>query len=361
MARTLTAHVRRHILDVALDVDLASQPVTVLFGPSGSGKTTLLRCLAGLERPEAGSHVRLGTEVWDGPAVHVPTRRRHIGYLFQDHALFPHLSVTGNVAYGLHRLPRAHRPARVAEALAAAGASHLRDLPTRGLSGGEAQRVALARAIAPRPRLLLLDEPLSALDTPTRARLRTDLRRMLLASGVPAVVVTHDRTEALALGDHIAVIIAGRLHHAGTIDDVFNRPATAESAAAVGIETIAAGDVTAHLDGLTHVDVGSRVLRAAHAPDLTVGDHVLACIRAEDVALQLPGQTTLSSPRNHLPAVITVIQPDGPLLRVTLDAGFPLTAFITRPTRDELDLRPGSAVTAAVKAPAIHLVARSVR
>jgi molybdate transport system ATP-binding protein len=357
VAKSLTAQVRRHILDVALDVDLTRSPVTVLFGPSGAGKTTLLRCLAGLDRPEPGSRIRLDTDVWDGPGVHVPTRRRQIGYLFQDHALFPHLSVAGNVAYGLHRLPRQQRPPRAAEALAAADAAHLHDRPTGGLSGGEAQRVALARALAPQPRLLLLDEPLSALDTPTRTRLRTDLRRLLLASGVPTIVVTHDRTEALALGDHIAVIIAGQLHQSGTIDDVFNRPTTPETAAAVGVETVITGRLTAHHDGLTHIDVAGHTLRAAHAPDLAIGDQVLACIRAEDIALQLPESSATSSPRNHLPAAITAIHPDGPLLRVQLDAGFPLTAYITRPTREQLDLHPGSHITAAVKAPAIHLIA----
>jgi molybdate transport system ATP-binding protein len=359
MAPTLTAQVRRHVVDVRLRVDLADSPVTVLFGPSGAGKTTLLRCLAGLDKPEPGSRVQFDAQVWDAPGVHVPTRRRQVGYLFQDHALFPHLSVAANVAYGLHRMPRAQRGARVAEALAAAGAAHLSGRGTRDLSGGEAQRVALARALAPRPRLLLLDEPLSALDTPTRTLLRRDLRRLLLAAATPTIVVTHDRTEALTLGDRIAVIVAGRLHQLGPIDDVFNRPATAEVAGAVGVETVATGTVTGRDEGLTRVVVAGRTLYAAPpGPEPAVGESALVCIRAEDVALELPGPHRATSPRNHLPAVISSISPDGPLLRVGLDAGFPLVAYVTRPTREQLELRPGSEVTAAVKASVVHLIPR---
>ncbi len=355
MAPTLTVRVRRHILNLRLTVDLGQ--VLVLFGPSGAGKTTLLRCLAGLDRPDSDSLIQLDQTVWDAPGVHVPARNRQVGYLFQDHALFPHLGVAANVAYGLHHLPRQQRPARVAEALTAAGAAHLHDRPTRGLSGGEAQRVALARALAPQPRLLLLDEPLSALDTPTRLRLRTELRRLLLAAGVPTILVTHDRAEALALGDHIAVIIDGRLHDSGPAEAVFNHPATVEAAAAVGVETVTTGTVAARRDGLVHVKLADHTLQAAQdTVGFQEGDRVLVCIRAEDVALELPGPPRATSPRNHIPATITAIHPDGPLLRVALDAGFHLTAYVTRPTLEQLALAEGSRVTAAIKAPAVHLI-----
>jgi molybdate transport system ATP-binding protein len=358
VATTVTARVRRHILDVDLTLDVAETPVTVLFGPSGAGKTTLLRCLAGLERPEPGSLIALDQQRWDAPHVHLPARKRRVGYLFQDHALFPHLTVAANVAYGLHRLPRPRRARRVDEALATAGASHLRDRATRELSGGEAQRVALARALAPDPALLLLDEPLSALDAPTRARLRRDLRTLLLAAAVPTILVTHDRAEALALGDRIVMLINGRAQQTGTIEEVFNRPATVEVAEAVGVETVLAGHVRRHGDGVVDVRTEPHTLYAAagDANGLAAGDHVLVCIRADDVALELPGPDRGTSPLNHLPAVITAIAPDGPLLRVSLDAGFELTAYITRPTREQLDLRPGSEVTAAIKAPAVHLI-----
>lgn len=359
MASTLTARVRRHVLDIDITLEFDHAPVTVMFGPSGAGKTTLLRCLAGLDRPEHGSHISFGGQTWDAGRVHVPARHRRVGYLFQDHALFPHLGVDANIAYGLHHLPRRDRPARVRDALRAAGASHLAGRPTHQLSGGEAQRVALARALAPEPRLLLLDEPLSALDTPTRARLRTDLRQRLIAAAVPTIVVTHDRTEALALGDRIAVIIDGRLRQHGTVEDVFSRPGDPQVADAVEIETVAWGRTCGQSDGLTRVRVGTAELLAVPDHDLASGTDVLVCIRAEEVALQTPDAHHPTSPRNQLPASVTAITPEGPLLRVNLDAGFPLAAYVTRPTRDQLDLHPGSPVTAVIKAPAVHLVPRT--
>ncbi|MFV2103879.1 ABC transporter ATP-binding protein [Micromonospora sp. LOL_024] len=356
MAATLTARIRRHVCDLYLSLDAGRAPVTVLFGPSGAGKTTLLRCLAGLDRPESGSHIQFGDQLWDAERIHLPTRRRRIGYLFQDHALFPHLSVTGNVGYGLHHLPRRQRSARVRQALADADAAHLHDRPTRGLSGGEAQRVALARALATRPQLLLLDEPLSALDTPTRTRLRGDLRRLLLAAGIPTIVVTHDRTEALTLGDHIAVVIDGRLHQHGPVEEVFNRPVSASVAAVVGIDTILTGHVTGQLGDLTHVDVAGHTLHATSHRDLHPGDRTLVCIRGDDIALELSEATRPASSHNQLAAVVTAVNPDGPVLRVSLDAGINLTAYVTRPTGEHLDLRRGRHVTAAINATAVHLV-----
>jgi molybdate transport system ATP-binding protein len=358
MATSLTARVRRHRLDVDLELDLEEAPVTVVFGPSGAGKTTLLRCIAGLDRPEAGSHVRLGDEVWDDAARHVPSRRRRVGYLFQDHALFPHLDVEANVGYGLHRLSRRERASRVREALETAGADHLSGRAPRELSGGEAQRVALARALAPGPRLLLLDEPLSALDGPTRSRLQADLRQRLLDSRVPALVVTHDRTEALTLGDRIAVLIDGRLRQLGHVEAVFSRPADPEVARAVETETVVAGTVLGDAEGLTRVGVGRVELVTVSGSGLAPGAAVLVCIRAEEVALQLPDRDLKDSPRNHLSATIAAITPAGPLLRVDLDAGFPLAAYVTTSTGEDLYLSPGQTVTAAIKAPAVHLIAR---
>ncbi|MFC7674981.1 ABC transporter ATP-binding protein [Mycolicibacterium sp. GCM10028919] len=356
MATTLTARVRRHLLDVDLTLDLdAGSPVTVLFGPSGAGKTTLLRCLAGLDRPDPPSRISLGDHIWDDDHTHVPARRRRIGYLFQDHALFPHLGVAANVGYGLHHLPRRDRAARIEEALHTAGAAHLTGRPTRTLSGGEAQRVALARALAPHPQLLLFDEPLSALDAPTRAQLRTDLRRRLLDAAVPALVVTHDRNEALALGDRMAVLVDGALHQLAPVTEVFSRPADATVASTVGVETVVLGNITDRDGDLTRVSVDGVPLLAATAESLDGATRVLVCIRAEGVAI-FANPEPQASPRNQLLATITALTPEGPLLRVDLDAGFPLAAYITHPTREDLDLRTGSRVTAAIKAPAVHLV-----
>jgi len=347
----LDLHVRRHVVDAQLRVPL--EGVTAVFGPSGAGKTTVLRAVAGLERTTG--HVRVGTQVWDGGGAFVRPRDRGVGYLFQDAALFPHLSVDRNVAYGLHALRREDRPRRVTEALAAAGAAHLAGRRVPELSGGEAQRVALARALAPRPSLLLLDEPLSALDAPTRAALRTHLRRTLVEAGVPTLLVTHDRTEALALADRVVVLIAGRVHQSGSPQEVFERPADAEVAAVVGVETAVAGRITGRHDGLLHVAVGEQAVQAV---DRGRRGDVLVCIRAEDVALEPGTAVGGGSARNRLAATVTAITDEGPLLRVDLDAGFRLAAYVTRPSAAELGLRPGLPVRAVVKSPAVHLVER---
>ncbi len=359
MAALLTARARHRIIDVDLCLDLEQAPITVLFGPSGSGKTTLLRCLAGLDRPDAGSLVSFGDCVWDNTGVHVSVKDRGVGYVFQDNTLFPHLDVDANVAYGLHRVPRRERPELVAHALARAGASHLSGRSTTGLSGGEGQRVALARAIAPSPRLLLLDEPLSALDTPTRTRLRTELRSLLLASGIPTIVVTHDRAEALALGDQVVVLIDGRVRQVGAVQDVFSRPVDQQVADAVEVETVVLGSVRSRGDGLMVVDVAGTHITALDDPELDLASPVLVCIRAEEVALQPRDTVVRDSPRNHLPCTVMALADQGHLVRVDLDAGFHLAAYVTRPTREDLALEVGSGVMAAVKAPAVHLVARA--
>lgn len=353
----LDFRIRRHVVDAALSLPLDGPPVTALFGPSGAGKTTVLRALAGLDR--SAGHIRFGNQTWDDDRVFVPARSRRVGYLFQDHALFPHLSVRGNVAYGLRALPRTERAGRVEQALDAAGAAHLTAREIGQLSGGEAQRVALARALAPRPRLLLLDEPLSALDTPTRLRLRTELRGILEHQRIPTIVVTHDRAEALALADRIAVLIDGSIRQVGAAQEVFERPATADVARVVGVETAVPGTVTGTVDGLAVVQIDGHTLYAV--ADAVVGAghrQVVVCIRAEDVALQRIETQAVSSPRNQLPATVTSLSDEGPLTRVDLDAGFHLTAYVTRPSVQQLGLTPGADVCAVIKAPAVHLIAR---
>lgn len=227
MARTLTARVSRHVVDLDLTVDLETTPVTVVFGPSGAGKTTLLRCVAGLDRPEPGSHIALDGEVWDDGARHLPARRRNVGFLFQDHALFPHLDVDANVAYGLHRVPRGERAALTRAALRTAGAEHLSGRPTRHLSGGEAQRVALARTLAMNPRILLFDEPLSALDAQLKTRLRREIRDTQRALGVSSIYVTHDMEEAMAVADRLAVMEGGRILQIGPMRSLWSDPNSA--------------------------------------------------------------------------------------------------------------------------------------
>lgn len=356
----LDAHVRRHVVDAHLQLSADGGPVTALFGPSGAGKTTVLRVLAGLER--TSGHVRVRGEVWDDGRTHLRARHRRVGYLFQDAALFPHLTVDANVAYGLRHLPRPDRPARVAEVLAAAGAAHLAGRRVPELSGGEAQRVALARALAPQPALLLLDEPLSALDSPTRMRLRTELRKVLVEQQVPTIVVTHDRAEALALADQVVVLIDGQVHQLGSPQQVFERPADPAVAAVVGVETAVPGTVEQTRDGLIAVRVADRVLQAVSThgltSGLTAGTDVLVCIRAEDVALQPVTPEQVGSPRNRLPGRVRALSDEGPLVRVELDCGFALFAYVTRQAARELSLALGQQLVAVVKSPSVHLIVR---
>ena len=223
---------------ISLDVE-HSQVVTVL-GPSGSGKTTLLRVVAGLQRPDAG-RVRLD----DRDLAHVPPHRRGIGYVFQDHALFQHRDVAGNVAFGLRMQhePKDVVARRVREMLDLVGLSGLERRSVATLSGGEQQRIALARALAPEPRILLLDEPLGSLDRRLRDRLVDDLERIFEQLGVTAVYVTHDQTEAFALGDRVAVMREGRIVQFGSPDEVWARPADADVARFLGFRNVRDGSV----------------------------------------------------------------------------------------------------------------------
>jgi molybdate transport system ATP-binding protein len=333
-------------------------PVTVLFGPSGSGKTTVLRALAGLDRPDAGRIVFDG-ETWLDVArgVAVPPQRRRVGLLFQEHALFPHLGVAANVAYGLGALPRSARAARVREVAAAVGlAPELLARRPSELSGGQRQRVALARALAPSPRLLLLDEPLSSLDAPSREELRSELRRSIEASGVPAVVVTHDRVEALALGDRIAVMVDGGIRQLGPVQEVFSAPADAAVARVVGTENVLPVRVESRGDGLAVVRAGPVELVAVDPGGL--GREAFACVRAEEIVLEEPPGAPTSA-RNLLPGVVAARADEGPLVRVSVDCGVRLVALVTRASADRLRLGAGRPVAALVKAPSVRLVPRA--
>ncbi|MFV0309456.1 MAG: ABC transporter ATP-binding protein [Desertimonas sp.] len=205
--------------------------IVTLLGPSGCGKTTLLRTIAGLERVDRG-RVSIDGVVVGGDGVHVAPEHRHVGMVFQDWALFPHLSVADNVAYGLPRAER--RGGRVDDALALVGLAGLGERSPSALSGGQQQRVALARAIAPRPRALLFDEPFSNLDTALRVQVRTEVHLLLAELGITAVFVTHDQEEAFVLGDRLAVMHEGRIEQVGTPAAVYQEPATRWVAGFVG-------------------------------------------------------------------------------------------------------------------------------
>ena len=362
MNMTLVADFEKRFSSGATIRAAFSQPAegffsTVLFGPSGSGKTTILRCLAGLERPDRGM-IRMGEEVWFDAdnGTDLRPQKRGIGFLFQDYALFPHLSVARNIGYGLRWMSWRVRRQRVAMLMEMLGLGGLEGRLPHQLSAGQQQRVALARAVAPKPRLLLLDEPLSALDAPTRQRLRHELRSALAELKTPAVVVTHDPLEAVALADQAVVISEGQVRQKGPIHEVFSRPADPNVARIVGVETIEPGTIIAIQEGLAHVRLGSTELTAL-AENITAGP-VYVCIRGEEVTLERGGPTQTSA-RNRLVGRVAALQPEGAAVRVIVDCGFPLTALITRPAADQLGLTNGESVAASIKASAIHLVTRS--
>jgi iron(III) transport system ATP-binding protein len=206
-----------------VDLDVGEHELVALVGPSGCGKSTLLRLVAGLADADAGE-IRIGGEVVDDGVRRVEPEHRRTGLVFQEHALFPHLSVADNITFGLRRAGRGERAQRAAHWLGVIGlAGHGSRYPHE-LSGGERQRVALARALAPEPRLVLLDEPFASLDPNLRARLRTDIVEVLRSTGTPALFVTHDQAEALSVGDRVAVMRAGRIEQDAPPDDVYHRP-----------------------------------------------------------------------------------------------------------------------------------------
>jgi len=336
----------------------ADAGVTVVFGASGAGKSTVLRCLAGLERPDEGT-IRFGQETWfdSGRSVFVPPRKRRVGFVPQDYSLFPHMSVERNIGYGLIELPAMERRSRIRETILWLGLEGLeRRLPLE-LSGGQQQRVALARAVARRPCMLLLDEPLASLDTPTRVRLRGELRRLLRQLAIPTLLVTHDRTEALALGDDLVVMDEGKNVQHGLVHEVFSRPVSLAVAGIVAVETVQPGVVVENGELVT-VAVGDRKLTAL-GNELPAGAReVYVCIRAEDVIL-MKGEATQNSARNCLPAVVHGLTREGPIVRIDLDCGFPLRAMLTNQACEELELQINQSVLALVKAPQVHLIPRS--
>jgi molybdate transport system ATP-binding protein len=362
MERTLSFDVERRfpggpLIAARAELPLDDGVVTVLFGPSGAGKTTVLRALAGLDRPDAG-FVRFAGETWfdAARAIHVSPQRRRIGLLFQEYALFPHLSVAANVAYGIRGLPRAARDGRVRTISERLRIGDLLERRPGQLSGGQRQRVALARALATSPRLLLLDEPLSALDAPARSELRGELRRTLESSSVPAVVVTHDRAEALALGDRMMVLVDGTVRQVGAVHEVFSAPASAEIAKVVGTENVVPVRFSRRVDGLAAVRAGDAELVGVDPGDLA--GEAYACIRAEEIVLEeAPGAPT--SAQNLLAGVVTERIEEGPLVRVRIDCGVPLVALVTLASADRLRLAPGRRIAALIKATSVNLVPRS--
>ena len=349
---------RARVGPLALDVAFAVEDgeCLALAGPSGAGKTSVLRIAAGLLRPDDG-RVECGDEVWldTSRGVDVPAERRRCGYLFQDYALFPHLSALQNVAYPLRDLPRTERSARAREMLERFGLGNRAEARPATLSGGERQRVALARALAREPRALLLDEPLSALDARTRARATREVARTLRDAQVPALLVTHDFGEAAQLADRVAVVDGGRAVQTASAAELAARPASAFVAdftgAVVLTGTARAGAAGSGGGTVVDLDGGGTVTSSDEA-----AGRVAVTVHPWEVALEPADGEHAGSPVNRLPATVESVTAVGSRTRVGLVAGQPLVAEITSASAERLGLAPGTRVQATWKATATRLV-----
>lgn len=334
--------------DVSLAV--AAGECHAVLGPSGSGKTTLLQAILGVCVPEAGRIRVGGHDVTDWPL-----ERRGLGYVPQQLALFPHLTVRQNLLYGLQARGQVGPiwTAWLEGLIRATGLGGLLERRPDQLSGGERQRVGLVRALATRPQVLLLDEPFAALNESLRRELWWLLHSLQQQHGLTVLLVTHDLAEAFFLARHVTILMEGRVMQQAEITAVYSQPAAPAVAEFLGVETLHPARVLHAQDGLVTLEVGrARLIAVGTAEE---GQNVLVSIRAEDVMLLRPGET-LASARNRLPARVVGLQPWYPLLRVELDAGFPLAALVTRTAAEELELRPGQQIHACIKAPAVHLI-----
>jgi molybdate transport system ATP-binding protein len=340
-------------LDVALDVSAGE--CLALAGPSGAGKTSIVRMIAGTHAPAAG-RIRYADEVWldRERGLSVPPERRRCGYVPQDQALFPHLPAWRNVAYGLRSRPHAERRARALELLERFGMAARADARPAVLSGGERQRVALARALAIDPRVLLLDEPLSALDTRTRAAASRELSAVLADAGVPAILVTHDFHEAARLAQRVAIVDRGRVLQEGSGERLAAAPASAFVAEFTG-SVVLTGRARRDRGPLTVIELdGGGTATATDQGDGPVAVSVFPW----EITLAPPQESLRDSAQNRLPARVLSITAVGNRVRVGLDAGQPLVAEITQAAADGLGLRVGAAVTASWKATATRVTAR---
>ncbi len=338
----------------AVSLEIKKGDIHAIIGPNGAGKSSLLHVLALLHPMAEGEVWFAGQRIGRGDDL-VKLRRR-MAVVFQEPLLLD-TSVEENAASGLRLrgVPRREAEERAHQWMKRFGVDHLATRRARQLSGGEAQRVSLARAFAMQPELLLLDEPFSALDAPTRAALFEDFERVLRESGVTTVFVTHDRTEAMRLGTRIAVMMGGRVAQVGEPEEVFSSPMDEKVAAFVGVENIIPGRVVEEQEGLALVRLRDATIEAVSG--MPAGQRVLACLRPEDVVVApMPVEPPSSSARNKLRARITRLTPLGSLVRVSVDCGFPLVALITRRSAEDLCFQEGGEVLVSFKATAVHLL-----
>ena len=348
---------KRVLGDFTLDVDLLlpGRGVTAIFGPSGSGKTTLLRSIAGLERAHGG-YLAVNCDVWqdDAAGIFKPVHKRSLGYVFQAANLFSHLSVQGNLDYGLRRIPESDRKVSLAQAIDLLGIGKLLNRQPTTLSGGERQRVAIARALATSPQLLLMDEPLAALDMQRKAEVLPYLERLHSELDIPVLYVSHALDEVARLADHLVLLDAGRVLASGPTRDLMTRLdlplAHGDAAAAIIDAVVTRTEPDYHL---SHAEFAGGQVSVLN-PNLKVGQRVRLRVQARDVSLTLERQQA-TSVLNIFAAKVAAISPDSPgQVMVALNVGgSALLARITCKSLDALNLQPGSQVFAQVKGVAV--------
>jgi molybdate transport system ATP-binding protein len=343
-----------------LDVQFEIAPgFTILFGASGAGKTTVLDCIAGLQRPESGRVAIGGVALFDSQEGHdLPAHRRRIGYLFQTLALFPHMSVRQNIEYGLGSLERDERAGRVDEIAGSFGISGLMDRRPSGISGGERQRVALARALVTRPRVLLLDEPLTALDAATKSRIIDDLRRWNERHAVPILYVTHERAEVYALGERVLVLQAGKLLADGLPQDVLGRPQFESVAQLAGFENVFDCTVAASHDEqgtMTCRVAGSDVALEVPMSRVDAARTVRVGIRAGDILVATTPPRGLSA-RNVIAAHIASLRQVEVTVIAEVECGAKFLVHLTPGARDSLELAVGKQIWMVVKTYSCHVL-----
>jgi iron(III) transport system ATP-binding protein len=339
-----------HPVLTGLDLDVPAGSLTAILGPSGSGKTTLLRLLAGFEQADAGS-ISIGDRTVDGPGLHVPPERRHIGYVPQEGALFPHLSIAANVGFGLPAKQR--RGPRTEELLDAVGLTGMGSRYPHQLSGGQQQRVALARALAIRPEVVLLDEPFASLDAHLRASVRTDVQRICQSAGTTAILVTHDQDEALSMADRIAVLRDGKIVQYAAPQELYSKPADPALARFVGDANLLDGQLSPAQDGGCGVDtiLGRLPLDSSCAVAGEAGP-VTVLIRPEQLEIT-PGQNGQGGP-DHLAGRVVACEYYGhdAVLRVQPDGAPDGQQVIVR-TAGGPQLPAGAAVVVRARGPVL--------
>lgn len=342
------------LLDVSLELPAG---ITILFGPSGAGKSTLLDCIAGLVRPDAGRIAINGEVVFDhARRIHVQPQHRQVAYVFQSLALFPHLTVTQNVAYGLAELSPRERKARSSQILESFRVGGFADRTPDDISGGERQRVALARSLVTEPRVLLLDEPMTGLDAELKSAFMDDLRTWNAARRIPILYVTHSRDEVDGLGERVIALDQGKIAGEGVPHLVLDAPRRRRLARAAGFENLLAGTVVdlREADGVMRVHLQKTEIEVPLGY-AQAGDRVLVAIRAGDILLALEKPRGLSA-RNLLEGKIQSLEERGPVIVARVDCGDVFQVQVTRSAARELALQLGAKVWVVVKTHSCHLV-----